>query len=99
MTAMEDPGSFTTVLATIITAAIVISWAATVILLILIPFFGSPRQMPGLWKWNPFNIVFFTELLTPWGLRLRTCLIVAVATFICSLVTIAALDVVSPASR
>lgn len=45
------------------------------ILLVLIPFNAVPGSIKGGLAANPLNIVFFGELLTPLGKRLRTWLI------------------------
>ena len=58
------------------------AWCVAAVTIVLIPFNAIPGAIKGGFRLNPLNVVFYTSLLTPRGLKLRKWLIGAVLTFL-----------------
>ena len=63
----------------------VLSWLATMIYAIRIPFNAKPGSLSGWLKVNPLNVVFDSDKLTPKGLAMRKRLLISAACFFASL--------------
>ncbi len=59
----------------------VLSWLATMIYAIRIPFNAKPGSLRGWLKVNPLNVVFDSDKLTPKGLVMRKRLLISVTCF------------------
>ena len=59
-----------------------LSWLATVVYLLRIPFNAKPGSLRGWLKFNPFNVVFYSDKLTPIGLVLRRRLFISACCFL-----------------
>jgi len=59
-----------------------LSWISAVIHAIRVPFNAKPGSLRGWLKFNPLNVVFFSDKLTPKGLAMRKRLIVSISVFL-----------------
>jgi len=60
----------------------VMSWFAIVAYSIRLPFHAKSGSLHGWLRFNPFNVVFFKDKLTPKGLVLRKRLLMSVGCFV-----------------
>lgn len=63
----------------------VVAWLATVVYAIRVPFHAKSGSLHGWFRANPFNVVFYSDKLTPKGLVLRRRLLLSVGCFVGSL--------------
>lgn len=59
-----------------------LSWLAIVAYSIRLPFHAKSGSLHGWLRFNPFNVVFFKDKLTPKGLVLRRRLLISVGCFV-----------------
>ena len=63
----------------------VTAWPVAAISLIQLPFNTKPNSITGWLRFNPLNVIFDSEKLTPRGLAIRRRLIVALGLFLSAL--------------
>lgn len=63
------------------------AWCVALITMLLIPFNAVPGAIRGWLRLVPLNVVLYSSLLTPRGLKLRKWLIGAVLTFVGAVAT------------
>ena len=60
----------------------VVAWLATVVYAIRVPFHAKSGSLHGWFRFNPFNVVFFSDKLTAKGLLIRRRLLISAGCFL-----------------
>jgi hypothetical protein len=68
----------------------VLSWLSLVVHAIRVPFNAKPGSLRGWLKFNPLNVIFFGEKLTPKGLAMRKRAVISLIVFLACVGNVAA---------
>jgi hypothetical protein len=63
----------------------VIAWLVAAVALVQLPFNAKPNSITGWLRFNPLNVMLYTDKLTARGVAIRRRLFVAVAVFVASI--------------